>query len=122
MTLEMGWKQRIENFGPGMAFIIENFAPHIMHVIYGTQPHPIQGRPNLAFYWGDYSSSGQAGWGPYQGDEPGPFVFSWVNHKGARANPFVTRATVRGRPRMRELTREGATIAMRPLNSFFGRS
>lgn len=119
-TLEHGWKRRIENFGPGIAFIIENWAPHIMHVIYGTSPHEIPGP--VAFFWSDYSSTGDAGWGPYQGDLPGPFYFSRVMHPGARGNMFVTPAVRASQPRLRGLTREGAAIAMRPLNQFFGKS
>lgn len=124
-TLEMGWRNRMENFGApgGTGFVIENVAPHVLHVIYGTRRHFIPASPRLAFWWGDYSSSGDAGWGPYQGDPQGPFVFDvGVNHPGARPNNFVERAVNASRPRMRALTRDAASVAMRPLNQFFGRS
>lgn len=124
-TLEMGWRNpRIENFGPGLSFVIENWAPHVLHVIYGTRGHFIFAptHETLTFYWDDYSSDMEGGWGPYQGGYPGKYSFTRVNHPGARKNDFVQISTREARPRMIELTKEGAAIAMRPLNQFFGRS
>lgn len=56
---------------------VQSNAPYSLYVIKGTRPHPIVGKPLLAFFWPKVGAN---------------VVFRRVNHPGTKADNFLSRA------------------------------
>lgn len=114
ITLDASMVQGVERTTNGAAFMITSNAPHAFWQIYGTPPHPISGRPLLAFWWGS-----PLRWSPYRGGKPGAYHFPSVSHPGTPPNNFPLRAAIQNRPTMLQLTRQAVREIAQPLYSFF---